>query len=245
MSSSITLGAYTLFPIKDAVSAVPYSRDYISRLAREGKVMSVQVNRQWYIELGSLRKFYEQAQLEELARKTYLSEARRNELDVYEALNGRLAELEVIREKGGVRSVWKALVLITCGCLVGVLVQHVNSTFSPIEMEGLMAQSIGAWSMGDFKTAEVATATPQWYDAPVVIETTSTLNFQDGIVLFPAGTNLDGQAVTELFSDEVMVTMQNATSGVIEFSGVNGTTTLPFLRIPEEAEVVPVSEVTP
>lgn len=237
MSSSITLGSYTLFPIKDAVAAVPYSRDYIARLAREGKVMSVQVNRQWYIELGSLRNFYENAQLEELARKTYLSEARRNELDVYEALNGRLAELEVIREKGGVQSVWKALVLISCGCLVGLLVQQVNSTFTPNEFGGLMAQSIGVMSLGEITTQEAAAPTAQWYDEPAVVQTTTPLNFQDGIVLFPANTSLDDATVTELFSDPVTVKMQNATSGVVEFSGANGTTTLPFLRIPADADV--------
>ena len=40
MATSIKINGVTLMPIKDAASSISYSRDYVARLAREGKIVA-------------------------------------------------------------------------------------------------------------------------------------------------------------------------------------------------------------
>ncbi len=50
---------------KEASEIIPYSREYIGRLAREKKVRSALVGGKWIVSLASLQDFYEQAKIEE------------------------------------------------------------------------------------------------------------------------------------------------------------------------------------
>lgn len=61
---------------KEAAAFVSYSPDYVSRLAREGKVLAEQRGRQWFVSLDSLKQFSQQQEAEQRARKEELREAR-------------------------------------------------------------------------------------------------------------------------------------------------------------------------
>jgi len=50
---------------KEAAQTVPYSREYIGRLAREKKVPAILVGRKWLVNLPALKNFYAQAKIEE------------------------------------------------------------------------------------------------------------------------------------------------------------------------------------
>lgn len=79
----------SLLPIKDAAQRVGYSRDYVARIAREGKVVAKQRGRQWYVSLASLEQFVADAAYEREVRRRYLSAERRAEREAKE----RLAEV--------------------------------------------------------------------------------------------------------------------------------------------------------
>ncbi len=59
--------------------AFGYTADYVSKLAREGKVLAQQVGRQWYIERESLTNFSHQASKQKIARKEELRKERKLE----------------------------------------------------------------------------------------------------------------------------------------------------------------------
>jgi len=42
---------------RDAAALVSYSPDYVSRLAREGKILAEQRGRDWYVDIDSLKLF--------------------------------------------------------------------------------------------------------------------------------------------------------------------------------------------
>ena len=90
MSSAVQLGSVQLIPVKEAAEFVPYSRDYVARLAREGKVAAVQIDRQWFVDVISLQNFFAHATIEESVRKRHLSSKRKRDLEVKEVYQQQL-----------------------------------------------------------------------------------------------------------------------------------------------------------
>ena len=84
MSTTIKINGVTLVPIKDAATQISYTRDYVARLAREGKIVATQVGRQWFVDLTSLQNFSEEASAQEAARKLALRLERKLELHAKE-----------------------------------------------------------------------------------------------------------------------------------------------------------------
>jgi hypothetical protein len=68
-----------LIPAKEAAMHISYSADYISRLAREKKIVAEQRNRQWYVSLDSVKQFSLNQQAEQRARQQRLRRRRINE----------------------------------------------------------------------------------------------------------------------------------------------------------------------
>src|SRR6056297_3605546 len=64
---------------KAAAAHIDYTPDYISRLAREGKVVAEQRGRTWYVSLESLKLFSLQQAEEQRARQRALKEQRLRE----------------------------------------------------------------------------------------------------------------------------------------------------------------------
>ena len=85
MSSALKINGRTLHPIKEAVEVVSYSRDYVTRLAREEKIVASLVGRQWFIDLDSLKQYTEVSAMEQELRKKQLSEQRVKERQMRDA----------------------------------------------------------------------------------------------------------------------------------------------------------------
>lgn len=64
---------------KEAAKFVSYTPDYISRLAREGKVVAEQHGRQWFVSLDSLKHFMLEQQAEQRSRQESLRAKRLQE----------------------------------------------------------------------------------------------------------------------------------------------------------------------
>lgn len=84
MSEARKLQEETMLPIKAAAEHVSYSRDYVARIAREGKVVAEQRGRQWFVSLSSLEQFVVAAAQEREVRRHVLSEQRRREREEQE-----------------------------------------------------------------------------------------------------------------------------------------------------------------
>lgn len=82
MNSSIDINGKKLLTIKEASSKVSYSRDYITRLARERKIVATQIGRIWYVDIDSVKNYQELAQHEQNVRKRILSDKRKSDLGI-------------------------------------------------------------------------------------------------------------------------------------------------------------------
>lgn len=86
MKEVLEIDKKNMHSIKVAADATGYSRDYITRLAREGKIVATQVGRQWYINLESLEQYAAVSILEQTIKQKHLSQERRQELELVETL---------------------------------------------------------------------------------------------------------------------------------------------------------------
>jgi len=79
MSHQITVNDKTFEPSSLLAEQFNYSVDYISKLAREGKVEATRVGRQWFIERDSLKNFVEAITAKKEADRKRLREERKRE----------------------------------------------------------------------------------------------------------------------------------------------------------------------
>lgn len=79
MVSSLEINEQELKNIRSASELTGYSRDYITKLAREQKIIASQIGRQWFVDVGSLSKYAKMVAEEQALRNQQLSETRRLE----------------------------------------------------------------------------------------------------------------------------------------------------------------------
>lgn len=146
MSRAVEINGLTLVPIKEALGVVSYSKDYIARLAREGKIIGSQINRQWFVDLNSLKEFSAEALDQESVRKQKLSNDRKRELMAKECLSA-LDEVVLQKAKG---QRFDAMV-VTCGVMLVGLVSGVGlytaTTFSGSKLASLANYLEHGWQM--------------------------------------------------------------------------------------------------
>lgn len=85
MSRTLDINGRLLHPVKEAAASVSYSRDYVTRLARENKIIATNVGRQWFVDLESLKGYIENVSIEQEIRKKQLSFDRIKEREIREA----------------------------------------------------------------------------------------------------------------------------------------------------------------
>lgn len=228
MSENFFIGNRRLIPLKEVSKIVPYSREYVARLARDGRVAAAQINRQWYIDPESLKNFFEQAQLEMQARGEYVRELRKQELDLHEWWSAFI-ETQNARQAGRVsRATKKSILIIILGLFVGLLVTR----FAPLGDPAVLATLVDNRQLASLITSESSeTAAVSWYETGDVVTEDESLLSPVGILLLPDGVSEDPAA---FFSDEVRVEETGPTSGVIYSS--TSSSSIPFVRVtPVEA----------
>ncbi len=240
MERNLVIGNRTLLPIKEAASQVSYSRDYVARLAREGKIAAVQIDRQWYIDPESLLNFFHTSQLELQARAEYIREMRRHDLELrdFVTIHSRKSAL---RERVATQRVAvETVIVITLALCVGILV-HSMAVVMPAPGALLTSVLAPATSLqtAALPTASTETEVIEWWNAIGEITITDeAVSLDNGIVLLPVST--DGTPTTtspgDLFSDPVRV-IADEDGGVIEATVDGVSTTVPFLYIPAESTV--------
>lgn len=258
MSTSIKINGVNLVPVKDATSLVPYSKDYIGRLAREGKIVASQIGRQWFIDTVSLKNFFESASLQEEARKVALKAERKRELQAQENFATLVNSTEHLSRHHKAEAVTVALATLCLGLIVGVSVytaavpfnfsnptkstDSVASVASPVDFSPATKNSVPVTAVDEVPMQTTIFTSVTEYPVFETVSETRTLDGNDsGILLFAkAGELLDAQSVEALFSDPVKVNFTNDNSGTIYFEREAGSVAeFPFVTVPGV-----VSEVT-
>ena len=177
MSSSLDIDGRRMDNIRDASSHTGYSCDYITKLAREEKIIAAQIGRQWYIDVESLQSYAEGMAVEQKVRQQQLSEARKRELFEREAKEA--AKLGHHKSLSRRKHVVAALAVLTVGVLTGATLQAAGEY-------AFGAQSANAFLSRVFGFAPAAVATP--LVTPVGAQ---VLEFSDEAVRFSTLENID------------------------------------------------------
>jgi len=243
MEAHIEIGNKKLSSIREASGQVSYSRDYVTRLAREGKIFASQIGRQWYVDLDSLKNYAEVSRIEADIRKAHLSEKRKQE----QIFRTAKEQLETVRSKTATAAQTKAVAaagsVLAVGLLAGVfgystlmMPNHFDSAISQTtainQYSQTAANAKAVMNTGAPTTAALRSGVNAESSA---VETTSSIS--EGILVLPVGDNDDPAAV---FSDEVRI--RTATSGkqtavLVDVNGVAADREVPFVVVPVQSNI--------
>ena len=240
MASLIQLGNIQLLPVKEAAEFVPYSRDYVARLAREGKVVATQIDRQWFVDVTSLQNFFTHATIEESVRKRHLSLARKRDLEVREDYRTRLAAIAEKRNATKRAALVQTALVLFCGLSVGGILTVMDFARTPQSV----VSSVESLTRDTSADAAVVKSVTEVKEFPgvnnSVTETDTSMDVSQGIVMLPNATS-SSSTVEGFFSDPVTVEMTSSTTGTIR-NGVSQKT-MPFVRVPAGTVVVKETKV--
>ncbi len=266
MTAGVEINGVTLVSIKEATVVVPYSKDYISRLAREGEIVASQIGRQWFVDLDSLVTFSKSAELQDEARKQELRAERKSELKTKEAidvLENLTAEKIKSRRFDALGISFATLCL---GFMVGTslyavsqfstspvfaLVSHLTNLSNSLVPESINYPAMVSESLATVDEPKETLLLTSLIEKPVFITEVDTRRLEggeSGVLVFASGELVDAKEVEELFSDDVAVTFTDDNSGVIKYQQKSGSVvSYPFVSMPdaygiEEGGVVIQSE---
>lgn len=245
MTSLIKLGHTNLVPVNEAAKKVSYSRDYITKLARQGKIIALVINRQWMIDVDSLNTFFLLSEHEMKVRKNHLKEMRHYELKVRNFYSEKLQPWYTGYHQSRHVPTTKSSLIVLSGLFLGVLlnfsIQHnlpsrlATKAQIPVPVVSqLLAVVIGA----EFSNSS-ATAGTTFSSAD---ERTDRLPMNNGIVLFSQGLSTTSSEVGNLFSDNTIVEMTSSTTGFVYSPDFENGSGIPFVQIPAPASVAVSSQ---
>jgi excisionase family DNA binding protein len=242
MELHVEIGNKKLYAVREASRQVSYSRDYVTRLAREGKILASQIGRQWYVDLDSLKNYAEVSRIEADIRKAHLSAKRKQE----QIFHTTKEQYETIREKTATASQKKAIAtagsVLAVGLLAGVF--GYSALMTPGSFDSAISQTTATNQYSQMaanvkaalntNVSDTATTRSDANSVSSAIETTESIS--QGILVLPLGTNTDPAAV---FSDEVRI--YTATSGkqtavLVDVNGVESDREVPFVMVPVKAD---------
>jgi excisionase family DNA binding protein len=250
MDESLEISGSTYHTIKAAAEQFSYSRDYITRLAREQKIAAVNIGRRWFVELDSLRQYVEQTSYEQEVRKRQLSEERKRELllrSVREQQHTmRLEQVRTFSWRATSFAMLTLMVGIGAG-LVGYQALQSGEYFSglSVRVPSTQPSSIAA---APGAVAVEASIQEAFVDAGKVVESkvssvpAATIeplsDAEMGILLLPQDTTTT--TVGAFFSDDVV--LRQGLGGVFEVVRVNAAgevvgQPIPFVSVPVKNEL--------
>lgn len=219
MSDSIEIDGKKLLPIKEIVNTSSYSRDYITRLARDKKIEATLIGRQWFVDVDSLQRYANLSAVEQELRKHKLSAERKREQKIHIALQGQKEVQEKKVQSLHSRSLVAASFVLGLGLLGGSLSYETISNSSFFQTADTQEQyAVPARAANTFalqtETIETKNDTESEMqmieslvlpeDIETVMEIQSLGNIEEGILLLPrVGTTSD--ISSKAFSDNVEV----------------------------------------
>ena len=221
MSSDFEIDGKKLHTIKTASEQTSYSRDYITRLAREEKIVASQIDRQWYIDIESLKAYQVDAALEQKTRQQQLSEERKRERQAH-APDVSFGKMDIQKGKSTSHVRRTVVAVAALSILVGSVLHS-----SPYFREGIQ---VAAVFTDQFQNTLLSTSTSILASSPVdseinfeptTVRVTELSHLKNGVLLLPAASGTTtSEDVSELFSDEAhVVTDETGQSFVVRVDG--------------------------
>ncbi len=117
-TASLIIGGREYVQSSDAARIFGYTPDYISRLAREKKVVAAQINKKWFVEKESLNEFIRQKKVEKIQRTVQLQKQRKIEHQSYRKKEIKHREQDRAQI---VSTLLQSFVVVLCGLIVGTV----------------------------------------------------------------------------------------------------------------------------
>jgi hypothetical protein len=215
MTSSLDIDGKKMLSIKSVSTLTGYSRDYITRLAREQKIIASQLGRNWFVDLDSLQHYSATIEIEQQARQQQLSIERKQELKLKELLEKKELEQAQLKHRLARRSKILAAAVLFLGLSSGLVIERVP--FVSIQLHHQVASvPFIQWFRGDVDIATAAEkreilATPAGAEVVNFSHESFRLSTMaqpaDGVLLLPSATSGTSSLtdVKKLFSDDVRI----------------------------------------
>lgn len=126
MKDELYINGRTFSAVRLAATHVSYSKDYITRLAREHKIRAVHIGRNWYVDVDALVQYQEVQTLELAARNRQLKLQRKMEHDLRDALAARTVHQPKVGVRFGVYAVAAVCFVLVFGFAAGAGLGHIN-----------------------------------------------------------------------------------------------------------------------
>lgn len=124
MTQSLEVNNKKYLPSVVLAKEFNYTSDYISKLARDEKILGTRIGRQWFVEPESLRTFILQLEVEKKLVKEELSlERKRERTEKSRNTHERIYEIEPAIIVGG-----KSVAVVMCGFILGCLLLFTQMT---------------------------------------------------------------------------------------------------------------------
>lgn len=209
MTKSLEIGGKQMLSIRYASERIGYSHDYVTRLAREGKISATQVGRNWFVDMDSVQQYVAAMELEQKLRQQQLSEERKRELQLSEfmARQGENSPLQL-------RNLLSPVVRVGVFASLALLAVFVGAAqFSHLTGGNGQVAAVQQTSQIEVSVARAAGTTEE-----------TQLNFSHessrlstlgdagrGVLLLPEQAGTSSLDVTQLFSDDVSVVTDEKT----------------------------------
>jgi hypothetical protein len=236
MEAHIEIDGKQLTSIREASGEVSYSRDYVTRLAREGKIVASLIGRQWFVDSESLKNYAAQAQMEAESRKALLSEERKNE-QLFHKEKERLASEQTKKySQLHKKAILVATFVLSFGLSSGAgghagFLPQLASLSSGVSSTQATQSGVDASAASEkiIFQENPSPATPSIFADRKV---TSFEPGQNGVLIIPSSAT---SSVSEVFSDEVEI--RTASSGeqtavLIDSDGEGSSREVPFVIVP-------------
>lgn len=222
-----------------------YSLNYVSRLAREGKIDATQVGRQWFVNPESLQLFFSEAEKKKEVLRNELRIHRKHEQSVQQVLTTEAHKARTVASEAETQfpsaqlSVGKkyfdiakaftmAAAVCVSGLLVGVAIQP--EAFLSVFTNPYSTFFVAQWNSG---ASQLSTNSDTNMDRSAVYEPAGV---SQGVVIFDADVTEEHiETVRRSFSDEVQVEFTGSDTGEVTpiFKDKNGPS-YQFLLVPVE-----------
>ena len=243
MSTALEIAGKNFHPVREAAGVVSYSRDYITRLAREKKITAAYVGRQWFVNLDSLQSYVESAALEQEVRKKQLSVERKRENELRSVTKQKhMLHMQRAKSLHG-RAVAVASLVLMAGLATGLATYQL--AVAPSFSEQQVASTIDTQTPEQLSAPELATQAVTFIDSATGQVTysqdesiRSLGDVRNGILLLPSN---DSSSIRDMLSDEVVVREDVSGSMVIVQVDTDGReigAEVPFVVVPVEGSEI-------
>jgi hypothetical protein len=248
MTSSLEIDGKKMLSIKSVSTLTGYSRDYITRLAREQKIIASQVGRNWFVDPDSLSHYSSVMEMEQQVRQQQLSAERKQELQLKELIEKKLVEQAQHKKSLVLRSKIIAAAVLLVGLGSGFALERVPFISVQLSHQVASAPYI-QWFRGD--TGVVAA--PEKKEIPATPAGAEVVNFSheafrlstmaqpvDGVLLLPSATSASSSLadVKKLFSDDVKILKDDKGQEYVAQVNEKGEVVrkIPFVVVPVSTE---------